>query len=44
MADLKMNLSQLETKRDELIKEIDATSKDMTNKTYDVDFVSNHNF
>tara|TARA_B100000768_G_scaffold33151_1_gene31764 strand:+ start:4619 stop:5134 length:516 start_codon:yes stop_codon:yes gene_type:complete len=43
MADLKMNLSQLETKRDELIKEIDATSKDMTNKTYDVDFVSNAN-
>ena len=26
MADLKMNLSQLETKRDELIKEIDAAS------------------
>ena len=43
MADLKMNLSQLETKRDELTKEIDATSKDMTNKTYDVDFISNAN-
>ena len=25
------------------VKEIDATSKDMTNKTYDVDFVSNAN-
>ena len=43
MADLKMNLSQLETKRDELIKEVDSASKDMTNKTYDIDFVNNAN-
>ena len=43
MADLKMNLSQLESKKEELVKEIEVTSKEMSNKTYDIDFVTNSN-
>lgn len=43
MADLKMNLSQLETKRDDLIKEIEEMSTTLSSKTYDIDFVTNAN-
>lgn len=43
MADLKMNLSQLESKKEELVNEIEVISKEMSNRTYDIDFVTNSN-
>ena len=43
MADLKMNLSQLETKREELLKEIEDTSSNLADRTYNINFESNSN-
>ena len=43
MADLKMNLSQLETRKEELLKEIEDLSSNLADRTYSINFESNSN-